>query len=150
MVNKRYQLVEVPILATIVGTLQQIYFQQQPQLQTVTGDKIVYVDAIETFTADSLALSPFTGAVVAGAAALANATLSLSIAGDYGFLNVPLVCLAKTLAPGSFAQFQVQPFEFRNISKVDWTKSYISLAAAPVAPPFSYMFGVSYHFSDDI
>ena len=49
----KYQLAEVKVAVAPTGNLQTYNFEQQPQLQSISGDKQVYIKAISVFTADT-------------------------------------------------------------------------------------------------
>jgi hypothetical protein len=142
-----FQMVELIIPATITGMNAFTYFQQQPQLQSMTNNQTVYVRAIETFSVDTLTTSPLTtGSPVATNANIQNATLVLNIAGTLKFQNIPLGILNRNILsnPAVFDLFQL-----KNIFEVDWTKSYVTTVGVPIDAPFSYLFGVHYSYSPD-
>jgi hypothetical protein len=147
----KFQLVELIIPATVTGAMQQTYFQQQPQLQSISGDRQVYVQAIETYTSGQLKGSPLTsGNAVAAPGDIENAVLVLNIAGTLDFNQVPLVDLMRIQndTGAAFVPFSRMLFELKDIYQVDWTKSYIQTIIAPITtPPFSYILGVYYSYS---
>lgn len=148
----RFQLVELVIGAAISGNNSDIYFQNQPQLQSISGGRQIFIEAIETYANTDLAVSPITsGNPVANAAAIANATLTLSVDTNLSFKQIPLVTLhrAQSETGGVTAPFTRQLFRLNEIWQVDWTKSYITCSAAPVGAPFSYLLGVHYRYSTD-
>ena len=145
------QLVEVPINST-VGALQSVYFQNQPQLQSITGDRQVYILGIESISALTLPFSPLTpGNAVAAIADLQNATLTLNIAGTLNYQQVPLISMNRTWSNGSTSSWVADLFRLKDTYKVDWTKSYIQMVQAPITtPPFSYLFQVYYQYDNDL
>jgi hypothetical protein len=147
----KFQLVELIIPATVTAAMQTTYFQQQPQLQSISGDRPVYIQAIETYTDGQLKGSPVTsGNAVAAPGDIENAVLVLNIAGTLDFNQVPLVDLMRLQndTGAAFVPFSRQLFLLNNIYAVDWTKSYVQTILAPITePPFSYIFGVHYSYS---
>jgi len=124
-------------------------FLFQQQLQTVMGDQRVIIEAMETYSEDSMAFSPLTTSnPVATNADIINAVLTLQFGTFQGISQLPLASLCRIIpnqnnyTPGVF-----QLFLFREMSKVDWTKSYITLVAdAPTATEFSYLFNICYDY----
>lgn len=144
-------MVELIIPATATGPNLQTYFQQQPQLQSTSGNQTVYIKAIETFSDQALTTSPITSASpVATPAALQNAMLVLNIAGTLKFQFIPLAIMNRVIqSPAAACPGVFDLFQFRRTWEVDWTKSYVQTLAAPTAPPFSYLFGVHYSYDPD-
>jgi hypothetical protein len=150
--TKRFQLVELIVTATIVGNNQNVYFQNQPQLQSVLGDRTIYIKKIETYTNKALALSPLTsGNGVATPADIINGVLTLCVKGEEQLRQIPLADLNRVFADtgAAFAPFVWEGFYVKNLYEVDWTKSYVTLVATPAAAPFSYLFGVHYDYEPD-
>lgn len=154
--SPRFQLVELIMTATATGALQTIYFQSQPQLQSVTGDNRVYIKALEVFGRSQILSSPLTaGNPVAQDVDLANAVLTLSVNGSLDFQFLPLSRLNQVQsnnAGGNNTNGHI--FLLRNVYKIDWTKSYITTILAPgsggtTAGPLSYLFGVHYGYKPD-
>lgn len=146
-----FQIVELIIPATVTTANQFTYFQQQPQLQSVMGNQTVYIKAIETFSVQALTTSPITtNSPVASEANIANAVLVLNIAGTLKFQMIPLAIMNRVLqSPGAACPGVVDLFQLRNIWEIDWTKSYVTTVGVPIAPPFSYLFGVHYSYEPD-
>jgi hypothetical protein len=145
----KFQLVELIVPAT-AGANGPIYFQNQPQLQSVLGDKRVYVDAIEAYGQNQIASSPLTsGSPTPTNAQILNASLVLNVAGTLEFQLIPLSVLVRLYVDGNAVTnaHADQLFEFEELYQVDWTKSYVQLIAAPGAQ-VSYLFGVYYHWTD--
>lgn len=144
-------MVELIIGTNITGNNQQVYFQQQPQLQSTTGNQTVYVKAIETFSVQALTNSPLTtNNPTANEAAIANGVLVLNIAGTLKFQFIPLAILNRVIqSPGAACPGVFDLFQLRNVYEIDWTKSYVQLVQAPVGAPFSYLFGVHYSYEPD-
>jgi hypothetical protein len=148
--TKRFELVELIIAATVAGQNTQVFFQNQPQLQSISGDQTVYVKCVEVFDVLDIAKSPFTsGNNVATVADLQNATLTLVNDAQETLRRIPLAILHRsfnsTASPAVYQQFLL-----KNVFKVDWTKSYVTLVATPAALPFSYLFGVHYDYEPDM
>lgn len=146
-----FQIVELIIPATVTGFNQFTYFQQQPQLQSTTGNQTVYIKAIETFSIQALTTSPVTAASpVASEANIANGVLTLNIKGTLKFQSIPLAILNRVIqSPGAACPSVYDLFQLKNIFEVDWTKSYVQTVAAPTGAPFSYLFGVHYSYEPD-
>lgn len=135
----KYQLFELPVPATATAG-QRIYIGDQPQLRSQSG-QAVYIQSIETFTTNALTKSPFSALTTALNADLINAILVLNVGGYEDLQGVPLVLLNRVQSAGvSFCQ---DLFGISDLYKVDWTKSYIQLNAAP-SGAIAYLFGVRY------
>lgn len=149
--TKMFQLVEVVIGAAVVSANAQVLIPNQPQLQTVQGDKQVFVKGIETFTNQAVPVSPLTTAnPVATPAQLKNAVLTLVVKGTENLKQIPLAILNRTFADqttaANYAPYTWQLFLLKDIYEVDWSKSYITLVAAPSGQPYSYLLGVHYDY----
>ena len=147
---KNFQLVELAINA--VGINLQVYFQQQPQLQSTLGSQMVYIKAIETFSNGALTNSPITTAyLVATPADIQNATLTMVESGTENKKQIPLARLNRTFVnAGTFVPFPPPLFRFKNFYTVDWTKCYVTMVQPSTTPlPFSYLFGVYYDYKPD-
>ncbi len=124
-------------------------FESQQQLQTVMGDQRVIVEAIEVYSNASLTKSPLTSTnPVAAAADIKNATLTLQFGTFQGVAQLPLASLCRVIPnPNSYTPAVFDLFLFREMYKIDWTKSYITLVdTAPTATAFSYLFNVFYDY----
>lgn len=148
-----FQLVELVIPATVTGNLQDTYFQQQPQLQSITGDKKIFIKAIEAYTSQDILQSPLTpGTTVANATDLANALITFREVGTDLKKQIPLVRLRNTFngaTPSNYHQWL-----FNNTYQIDWTQSRITTILAPgtggtTGAPLSYLIGVHYSYSPD-
>jgi hypothetical protein len=148
-----FQLVELVIPASVTSNLQDTYFQQQPQLQSITGDKNIYIKAIEAYTAQDILSSPLTpGTTVASAADLANALITFREKGTDLKKQIPLVRLRNTFngaTPSNYHQWL-----FKDTYKIDWTQSRITTILTPgtggtTAGPVSYLIGVHYSYDQD-
>lgn len=138
----KYQLVELQVPAAATAG-QRIFFQDQPQLRSQSGTQ-VFIESIETFGRVALALSPFSALPVAVAADIANAILVLNIAGYEDLQGVPLAVLNRVNPNAAIYQASVQElFLLNDLYRVDWTKSYVQLQAAP-SGNIAYLFGVRY------
>lgn len=149
------QLVELIVPATATGKNNQIYFQNQPQLQSISSNKKVYVLGIETYSSLHMSGSPLTsGNTVASPADIINATLTINVAGTLKFQNIPLADLVRIWAEGLTPDGSAtnvhtdEVYEFVDLWQVDWTKSYVTLINAPGDAPFSYLFNVYYRIMD--
>lgn len=148
-----FQMVEVIITAAITGQNAQTAIPQQNQLQSVTGDKKVYVKCIESYTSDDLTLSPLTtGSAVATAADLANAVLTLRVKGADLIKQVPLSRMRGIFGANGPSNYDL--WELKDTYEIDWTQSYITTLAVPgsggtTAAPFSYLLGVHYSYDAD-
>ena len=149
------QLIEL-IAPVNAGPQTPIYFQNQPQLQSVINDRKIYVVAAETFNSSQLSGSPITaGNAVPGNADIINATLTLNVAGTLQFQQIPLSSLVRGFLDGAAApnvnSHHWDLFGFEDLFQVDWTKSYVQLIGAPTLPlPFSYIFNIYYYWSPNL
>lgn len=124
-------------------------FLFQQQLQTVMGDQRVIIEAMETYSDASLTNSPLTSSnVVASAADIANAVLTLQYGTFQAISQLPLASLCRIIPnQNDYTPGVYQLFLFREMWKVDWTKSYITLVAdAPTTTEFSYVFNMCYDY----
>lgn len=142
----RFQLVELVIPVTVTGNNQETYFNNQPQLQSISGDRRIFIKALSTYSQDTLSSSPMTTASpVATAFDLRNGVLVLSVNGEYSFNMIPLTDLCRTQTQ-SFTPSNQDMYLIDDIFRVDWTKSYIRTIVAPPIVPFSYILGVVYDY----
>lgn len=146
-----FELVELLVSTSITGNNVDIYFTQQPQLQTIVNDKQIYVKGIETFSNGALTTSPLTsGNPVATPADIQNATLTLVVEGTETLKRIPLALLNRSFATGgAFVPLASNLFMLKNIFEVNWVKSYVTVVLAPASVPFSYLFGVHYEYAPD-
>jgi hypothetical protein len=143
------QLVELQIPVTGAAAGNQTTFKNQPQLQSVIGDKKIYIRRIQTYSSDMMPTSPWSGLPVAAPADIVNAVLVLNIAGTDFFKYVALarLCNLATNTGGVITPFTWIPFELDDTYALDWTQSYVQLLGAAVsAPIFCYMFDVDYDY----
>lgn len=141
--TKQWQLVELQVTAAL-GAGQRLLFQDQAQLRSQTGQN-VYIAAMATYTRDAVPNSFLSSFATAPTAEVMNAALVLNVDGREKEQLIPLVNLIYVEAPGTFQPFQRNLFYFNDLYAVDWTKSYVQVAAATVtAPPWSFLFGVWY------
>lgn len=151
--SDKFQLVELLVGVGVTGNNQDVYFQQQPQLQSfgLTGQK-VYIEAIEVFSNAAVTTSPITtSSPVATPADIQNATLTLVEDSDKEVRkDLPLAMLNRTWpsTPG-FVPSQQLLYLLRNCFAISWTKCYVTVVLAPSVVPFSYLFGVHYSYSPD-
>lgn len=141
--TKRYQLIELQVPAAGIGAGGRLYFQDQPQLRTQIN-QLVHIKAIDTFTNDSVTLSP-SGIAVAPLAALKNAFLVLNVSGTEELQYIPLVSLNRNAVVSGTVPFVVDQFMLENVFNIDWTKSYLQFGAAQTGP-ISFLFGVNYSY----
>lgn len=147
---KNFQLVELVVNA--VGINLQVYFQQQPQLQSTTGSQNVWIKGIEVFSSAALPFSPITTAnPVATPADITNATLTIVESGTENKKQIPLARLNRSYAQApTFVPYPPPLFRFKNLYTVDWTKCYLTMVqASTTGTPFSYLFGVYYDYQPD-
>lgn len=148
--TRKFQMVELIVPASITGTNSQVYFQNQPQLQSISGKERIYCKMIEAYTSDTLSGSPLSnGNRMATATDIINGTLVLSISGSNSINLIPLSDLCKITAPGTFTPNNFVPFILRNQWSIDWTKSYIQIINAPINLPMTYNLGVHYDYEPD-
>lgn len=124
-------------------------FKSQQQLQTVMGDQRVIVEAMETYSSAALTRSPITSTnPVAAAADILNAVLTLQFGTFQGVAQFPLASLCRIIPnPNSYTPAVYELTLFREMYKIDWTKSYITLVnTAPTVTAFSYVFNVFYDY----
>lgn len=149
---KRFQLVELVVGTAVTGAQSKVNFQNQPQLQSISGTRQVFVEAIETYTNEDLATSPLTnGSAVATPAQLQNAVITLSVDTNLNFDSIPLASLHRINRSnaGTSAPHVRDLFMVNQIWQIDWTKSFVTMPAAPAGQPYSYLFGVYYRYSTD-
>ncbi len=149
LLTKRFELIELQI--PVSGANAATYFQNQPQLQSVDGSKLVAIKAIELYSDQTLSDNPLTaGSPVAGVADIINATLTLCISGTESIKRLPLVNLSRILPDQTnYVPAVWQPFLLKEIYTIDWSKSYVTNSAA-VGSTFSFLFGVHYLYLDPI
>jgi hypothetical protein len=139
----KYQLFEVPVPATAAAG-QRIYIGDQPQLRSQSGQQVT-IQGIETFSNQALTRSPFSVNVAPTAADIRNAILVINVAGFEDLQGIPLAVLNRIFAEAgaNFVPFADEQFLLNNLIRVDWTKSYVQLNAAP-SGAIAYLFGVRY------
>lgn len=155
-----FQMVELIVGAGVTSNNTDIYFQQQPQLQSFNiPNQQVFINAIETYSDVALTNSPLTTSnPVATIADIQNATLTIVEGTSENKKMIPLARLCNTFAlvpdgGGGTANvappFQF-PFQFINLHTVDWTKCYVTVVQTPAQAPFSYLFGVYYSYEPNL
>lgn len=150
--SKYFQLVNLIIPVTVSSQILDTNFQQQPQLQSITGDKSIYIKAIEAYSSADVLIDPLSSNVVAAAADLANGVLTFRMKGTDLIRQIPLSRL-RALASGAPANYF--QWLFKNNYEIDWTNSRVTTLLVPgvgagtTAPPFSYLFGVHYDYEPD-
>jgi hypothetical protein len=127
-------------------------FVFQQQLQTIMGNQTVTIEAMETYSDSHITFSPITTSnPVATAPDILNATLTLQFGTFQGVSQLPLASICRQI-PYANAAAQTTPgvyqlMMFREMFKIDWTKSYITLVAdAPTTTQFSYLFNMFYDY----
>ena len=151
--SRYFQLVELTCNAASGN--QDTYFQQQPQLQSITGDKVIFIKAIEAYTANDIIKSPFTpGQTVAAAVDLSNALLTLRVKGTDLIKQIPLTRLNPTLSNGGQSSAAFNLWLLQNQYEIDWTQSRVTNILAlgsggTTAGPLSYIFGIHYSYDAD-
>lgn len=139
--STKYQLFELAVPATAAAG-QRIYIGDQPQLRSQSGQMVI-IESIETFSNVALARSPFSVLTTALNADLTNAILVINVAGFEDLQGVPLALLNRVQGAAVPSVFCQDLFTTDNLYRVDWTKSYIQLNAAP-SGAIAYLFGVRY------
>jgi hypothetical protein len=143
---KRYELVELPVVAGSMGN--RFPYPDIPQLRDDTTQDII-ICGLETFSIDELPLA-LSGNAVASFAQLQNSFLVLYIEGEESVRQIPFIRmnpLRQAAAAGvTFNAPDTLPTEYL---KVDWNKSYVQTAApfgTSGAPNtlFSILLGVWY------
>lgn len=149
MKTKKFTLIEVIIPASVASANSRVYVGNQPQLQSISGDKNIWIKAVEAYSVEQITKSPLTGAnAVASVAAIKNATLTIVVKGTEELQQIPLAILCRNINGTQPATWD--PFLLDNLYQVDWSKSYLQLVEAPAAAPFSYVFGIHYAEQADI
>lgn len=150
--SKYFQFVELIIPGTVTTGNIDTVFQQQPQLQSITGDKKIYVKAIEAYTSSDVLQSPLSGTVGPNSTDLANAVLTFRIKGTDLIKQIPLSRL-RPLTSGSPSNYN--QWLMKNNYEIDWTNSRVTTLIQPgtggtTAPVFAYLFGVHYDYEPDV
>jgi hypothetical protein len=149
--TRYFELVEliIPLNGVVQGA--RVAFTDQPQLRTQADQKIT-IELLETFSNQVVPLSS-TGNPVATPAQIKNAFLTLNIWG-YEFLRLIPVpgfnrILPDTTAGANFVPANQFMFTLDDISRIDFTKSYVTFGATAAAAQFSYLFGFHYMMEPD-
>lgn len=142
--TRQYQLIELQV-NNALGAGQRLYFQDQAQLRSQTGQN-VFIAAVSTYSADLVPNSFLSANVTAPTTEIQNAAIVLNVAGREQEQLIPLVELLSIQSPGTFQPNRWDLFLFNDLITVDWTKSYIQVAAATAATPFSFLFGIWYDY----
>lgn len=139
----KYQLVELQIPAAGAAG-QRFYFQDQPQLRSQSG-RMIIIESIETFSDQAVPQSPLSNNPGPTVAQLTSAFLVLNIAGYEDLQLIPMAALNRVYADtgAGFVPFVHDLFTLADLYRVDWTKSYVQLAAA-AGTAFAFLFGVRY------
>lgn len=128
---QRIQMIEIDVPSG--NTQSKLFFPDQPQLTGIAGLPVI-IDAITTYTDETLLASPLTFRPVQTASSIAAAFLTL-YQGDLAVVNAcPLADLVEISAVQS-SQFgflgTVKANNFRNLINVSWTKCFVQFAVAP-------------------
>lgn len=146
--GKYFSIIEIKVPANAAAN-KSFTFETQSQLQTIIGDQRVIIEAIEVYTDTAITHSPITsGNPVATAADIQNACLTLMFGTFEAISQMPLASLCRILPDqNTYSPAVVELALFRDMMKIDWTKSKITLLqAAPTTSAFSYLFGVYYDY----
>jgi len=133
---KRYEAVEINVPSG--STLTRFYFPDLPQLRNAK------IEAIQTYIAGAISLTPLTGSTPVTAADAKKSFLTL-YQGDLQLIyNIPILAfnnIQEGAAPTSFV------FELPSMNDIDisWTKSFVSLPSALATTNVAYSFGVYYY-----
>jgi hypothetical protein len=138
----RYQAVEVIVNSASAGRFN---FTDQPNLRT-DNEQTVVIDAIEIFSNRALTTSPLSNTAIAPTAMFLLGTLVLNVDGYETLQNIPLHSLNRVYADtgATFVPYVTDLFRLNELTRVDWTKSYVQMSGAPAGTPFSFYFGVYY------
>ena len=131
---KRFEAVEINVPNG--STLTRFYFPDLPQLRNAK------IEAIQVYSAATLAASPLTGSALPVLADFKKSFLVL-YQGDLQLIyNIPLVAL-NNMVDGSTPY----TYELPNINDIDvsWTKSYVTLPSALGTTNVAYSFGIYYY-----
>lgn len=137
---------------------QRFNFLDQPQLRSVLKGQTVYIDAIECYTNQDMAVTQIGQAVITPAI-MQKSYLTLFIddqkdrlmMGEY--VNfMPLTTLHRTQSNQTATQSPwVRDLIMFPGLNVDWSKSYVTVGT-PIggSTPYNYLFNVYYHFGPQI
>lgn len=141
-------MIELPVGTVNLGVGARLKIPDQPQLRTQTN-QVIIIQAIRSYDDEVLPNTP-TGATTATVAAVASAFLVLNVFGFDTNLFIPLIDLVSTASTDTSVQraYNNTWFRFNNITKVDWSKSYLQFGAAVTANQ-SFLLGVHYYVVPD-
>lgn len=145
---KYFTCIEVKVPAGAVAN-KNYNFDPQSQVQTILGDQRVSIEAIENYPNGAIGFSPLTSInPVAAPGDITVAVLTLRYGSFEGTSQIPLAALTRFIPDAAAYTPAVWELpKFRDMVKIDWTKSYVTLVAAPAtATAFSYLFGVYYDY----
>ena len=133
---KRFEAVEINVPSG--STLTRFYFPDLPQLRQAK------IEAIQTYIAGAISLTPLTGSTPVTAADAKKSFLTL-YQGDLQLIyNIPILALnniQEGAAPTSF----VNELPSMNDIDISWTKSFVSLPTALATTNVAYSFGIYYY-----
>lgn len=146
MQAKNYQLIEIVKEAGVKDAGTRIYIGDQPQLRT-DQNKSIQIMSVSVYPVAAVPLC-LSGNANAPLADFLNGFLVLNIGSIDKYLSIPLVELNPVIpnigAGAAYTPAVREIFTLTKTVNVDWTKSYIQLAAASSAGIFSYLLGVRY------
>ena len=136
-------MIEIPVPAQGLGVGARLYIPDQPQLRTQTN-QIVIIQRLQSYDVVTSPRTP-SGAVVVDETVLGSSYLVLNVFGTETVQFLPFVDLVNTATTDTGVQrsYNNNGAVFNNITKVDWSKSYIQVGAA-VAAGASYLLRVDY------
>ena len=139
----RFQLIEVAVPAAGLAVGQRLYIPDQPQLRTQTN-QIIILKRLQPYDNVTNPTTP-SGAATVTVANLASSYLVINVAGTETMQFIPFVNLVNTVTTSTAVQRSYSNSQrlINNITRVDWTKSYIQVGSA-IAAGVSYMIGVDY------
>jgi hypothetical protein len=144
MQAKNFQLIEILKPAGVKDAGTRIYIGDQPQLRT-DQNKSIQVISVSAYPVSAVPVA-LSGNANAPAADFLNAFLVLNIGSIDKYLDIPFVELNPVVPNQAVYNPAVREyFTLNKTINVDWTKSYVQLAAASSAGAFSYLLGVRYY-----
>lgn len=123
-------------------------FEQQPQLQSYVEQQTVYIHKIETYSADMMQLSPYSGVPTASANQIQTCTLTLVTTGLERIRQLPIADLVNL--QGTSTMNSWQPFLTKELYSVDFGKSFVTNTTdLSGEDPFAFLFGFHYSYQPD-
>ena len=148
LLTTRFQMIEIPVGTVALGVGARLKVPDQPQLRTQTN-QIIVLQQLQTWDGVVIPNTP-SGATNATVAAYSVSYLVLNVFGIETNLYIPLTAMNITSSTDTAVQrgYSNTPFRFNNITKVDWSKSFIQFGAV-VQPNQTFMIGVWYYVVPD-